>query len=238
MKPLLIIETGHAPAPIRGRHGDFSHWFRLALQVPPAHVHRIDVQSGEALPPPRMCAGAVITGSTAMVTDGDAWSESVADWIRKAMGVELPLFGVCYGHQLMAHALGGRVGALPDGREIGTQYIELLPDAADDPLLRGLPARFRAHTTHQQSVLAPPPGARVLARSAQDPHQILRYGKHAISTQFHPEFSATVMRAYLRLRAPQLHAESRDMRALLSAVGAAPHARRLLRGFALHRTTS
>lgn len=231
MKPLLIIETGHAPAPIRGRHGDFSHWFRLALGVPEATLRCVDVQAGEALPPPRMCAGAVITGSTAMVTDGDAWTSETCSWIGDAMRVELPLFGVCYGHQLMAHALGGRVGELPGGREISTQTIELLPEAADDAFLRGTPTRFRAHTTHRQSVLKAPPQAQVLGRSAQEPHQILRYGKHALSTQFHPEFSATVMRAYLRLRAAALRDEGLDVSSLMDQVRAAPNVRHLLRRF-------
>lgn len=235
MKPLLIIGTGYAPALIRGRHGDFAHWFRLALGLPAAVIRCVDVHGDGALPPPRMCAGAVITGSAAMVTDGDTWMQETADWIGDAMRVELPLFGVCYGHQLMAHALDGRVGELPGGREIGTQMIELLPEARDDVLLRGTPTPFRAHTTHRQSVLEPPPQARVLARSTQEPHQILRYGKHALSTQFHPEFSATVMRAYLRLRAAALHDEGLDVPALLGQVRAAPNARRLLRRFgALH----
>src|SRR5699024_3612984 len=94
------------------------------------------------------------------------------------------------------------------------------------------PARFAAHTTHVESVLEVPVGAQVLARSARDPHQILRYGPRAFSTQLHPEFSVAVMRAYLRLRAASLRAESLDVRAMLNEVRATPHARRLLRRFA------
>lgn len=234
MKPLLIIETGHAPGPIRARLGDFAHWFRVAMRVSPTRIHRVDVEAGQALPPPRMCAGAVITGSAAMVTDKHPWSEDTAAWIVDAMHAQLPLFGVCYGHQLMAHALGGRVGELPGGREIGTQAIELLPAAGDDMLLRGMPACFRTHTTHRQSVLELPAQARVLARSQQEPHQILRYGERAVSTQFHPEFSVAAMQAYVRLRASQLRAEGMDVHALLAQTRATPAARRLLQRFATH----
>jgi GMP synthase (glutamine-hydrolysing) len=158
------------------------------------------------------------------------------------MDIELPLFGVCFGHQLMAHALGGRVDDLPGGREIGTQAIGLSVGAGTDPLLEGIvptnedtvppTAGFRAHTTHQQGVLEAPSGASVLARSARDAHQILRYGTLAVSTQFHPEFSAAAMRAYITLRAERLRAESMDVPALLRGVRAAPEARRLLRRFA------
>ncbi|HEX7112876.1 MAG TPA: glutamine amidotransferase [Mizugakiibacter sp.] len=228
MKPLLIVQTGSAPDPIRARLGDFPHWFRLALGVHPQRLRVVRVDRDEALPPPRMCAGAVITGSAAMVTERLSWSERTAGWIRDAMDAALPLLGVCYGHQLMAHALGGRVDWLPGGREIGTQRLELLPEAARDPLACALPPVFRAHTTHEQSVLESPPRARVLARSARDPHQILRYGEHAFSTQFHPEFSARAMAAYIRRRAAKLHEEGLDVPRLLREVGPTPHARRLL----------
>ncbi|GAP65742.1 GMP synthase family protein [Mizugakiibacter sediminis] len=228
MKPLLIVQTGSAPEPICARLGDFPHWFRLALGVHPRRLRVVRVDRDEALPPPRMCAGAVITGSAAMVTERLPWSERTAGWIRDAMDAALPLLGVCYGHQLMAHALGGRVDWLPGGREIGTQRLELLPGAADDPLARALPPVFRAHTTHEQSVLEPPAGARVLARSARDPHQMLRYGERAFSTQFHPEFSAQAMAAYIRRRAAKLREEGLDVPRLLREVGPTPHARRLL----------
>ncbi|HET7300913.1 MAG TPA: glutamine amidotransferase [Oleiagrimonas sp.] len=232
MKPLLIILTGHAPNAIRARFGDFDHWFRLALRLPARDIRVIDVSAGQTLPEVGEVRAAVISGSAAMVTERLAWSEQLAGWIRHAMDVELPLFGVCYGHQLMAHALGGRVDVLPGGREIGTQDIDVLPPGVDDPLLHGLPASFAGHTTHVQSVLEVPAGAQVLARSARDPRQILRYGPNAVSTQLHPEFSAAVMRAYLRLRADHLRNESMDVVALLNTVRATPQARRLLQRFA------
>ncbi|MFC5436720.1 glutamine amidotransferase [Rhodanobacter umsongensis] len=231
MKPVLIIRTGRAPDTIRARHGDFPHWFRLGAGLRPQQLQVVDVAAGEELPAPREVAGAMITGSAAMVTERAAWSERVAGWIRGAMDAELPLFGVCYGHQLMAHALGGRVGYLPGGREIGTQPIELSHHAMHDPLAATLPATFRAHTTHEQSVLEPPVGATVLARSVRDPHQLLRYGPHAVSTQFHPEFNAEVMRAYITRKHVDMLGEGTDPRQIFSAVAATPMARRLLRQF-------
>ena len=234
MKPVLIIRTGRAPDPIRVRHGDFPQWFRLAAKVPKLRLHIVDIKAGETLPPPREVAGALITGSAAMVTDRADWSERAAGWIRDAMDIELPLFGVCFGHQLMAHALGGRVDYLPGGREIGTQKIRLLPAAASDPLASTLPAGFRAHTTHMQCVQEAPAGAIVLARSARDPHQLLRYGPQALSSQFHPEFSAEVMRAYIRRKHTDMLHEGLDPRRCFHEVAATPIARKLLHRFA-HR---
>lgn len=238
MKPVLIIRTGRAPDAIRARHGDFPHWFRLGAQLSPRRLHVVDVAAGEMLPLPKEVAGAIITGSAAMVTERAAWSERTAGWIRDAMDAELPLFGVCFGHQLMAHALGGRVDYLSGGREIGTQPIEKLDAAAHDPLVARLPTGFRAHTTHEQSVLEAPPGAVVLACSARDPHQLLRYGPRALSTQFHPEFSADVMRAYIRRKRADMRLEGFDPHRSFREVAATPVARALLSRFARHHGLS
>jgi GMP synthase (glutamine-hydrolysing) len=238
MKPVLIIRTGRAPDPIRARHGDFPHWFRLCAALSPVRVQVVDVAVGENLPPPQDVAGALITGSAAMVTERSGWSERTAGWIRDAMDAQLPMFGVCYGHQLMAHALGGRVDYLPGGREIGTLPIVLTDAAAGDPLTGRLPSTFRAHTTHEQSVLEPPPGAVVLARSARDPHHLLRYGPHALSVQFHPEFNADVMRAYIRRKREAMRREGSDPQQVYRQVAATPIARRIMRSFGLRHGLS
>lgn len=238
MKPILIIRTGRAPDAIRARHGDFPHWFRLCAALSPRRLKIVDVAAGEALPPPKEVAGALITGSAAMVTEHAAWSERTAGWIRDAMDVQLPLFGVCYGHQLMTYALGGRVDYLPGGREIGTQPIELTAAAAHDPLTARLPATFRAHTTHEQSVLEPPAGAVVLARSVRDPHHLLRYGPHAASVQFHPEFNADVMRAYILRKREAMRREGSDPQQVYRQVAATPVARGIMRNFGLRHGLS
>lgn len=231
-KPVLIIRTGCAPEAIRSRHGDFAHWLRLAAGLPLAQLRIVDVAAGESLPRPAEVAGAMITGSAAMVTERAGWSERTAGWIRDAMDAELPLFGVCFGHQLMSHALGGRVDYLPGGREIGTLPISLTAQGTVDALGHRLPATFRAHTTHEQSVLEPPGGAAVLASSARDPHHLLRYGRHAISAQFHPEFNAEVMRHYIRRKREVMHREGADPQRIYREVGATPVARSVLRRFA------
>lgn len=234
MRKLLLIQTGEAPEPIHARFGGFADWFRDAMRVAPAQLQVVRVDEGAPLPAPDAVAGAVITGSAAMVTDRADWSERSAAWIRTALDQDVPLFGVCYGHQLMAHALGGTVGWLPCGREIGTHPIARGAGlhANGSAWLDGLPAAFPAHTTHRQAVLAPPPGAEVLARSERDPHQLLRYAAHAVSSQFHPEFTAAHMRAYLVARAPTLRDEGLDPDALEDEVRETEAARKLLEGFA------
>src|SRR5690606_35615687 len=182
--PFLIIETGKPVGPMQ-RHGDFPHWIRVAAGMSRDAAVVVDVQGGEPLPVREGFAGVIVTGSGAMVTERLDWSEATAAWLRAAAHEGLPLFGICYGHQLLAHALGGEVGNNPAGREMGTVEVELLPAASDDALLAPLPARFDAQLTHMQSVLRVPDGAIVLARSAGDPCQAFRWGKAAWGVQFH-----------------------------------------------------
>lgn len=231
MRPLILIQTGEAPDSMRARFGGFADWFRKAMRVEPSQFQVIRVDEGEPLPSQDTIAGAVITGSGAMVTERADWSERTAGWIRDAMDAETPLFGVCYGHQLMAHALGGVVGWLPAGREMGTHTMTRSGRGGGD-WLDALPGTFPAHATHRQWVLEPPRGAEILAASELDPHQVLRYAPYAVSTQFHPEFSVESMRAYIDTRADVLREEGLDPDTLRAGVHETEAARALLERFA------
>ena len=228
--PFLIIETGQPDAPMR-RHGSFAHWLRVAAGLERDEAVVVDVERGDALPERAGFAGVIVTGSAAMVTERLDWSERSAGWLRDAAHAGLPLLGICYGHQLIAHALGGEVGDNPRGREMGTVCIELADAAREDPLFAGLPARFPAQATHLQSVLRPPPGATVLARNPHDACHAYRWGTRAWGVQFHPEFATGHMRGYIRARADALAREGRCSARMAREVAAAPHARGVLRRF-------
>lgn len=238
-RPFLIVQTGTTLPALRGRLGDFPHWFRLGLGLAAHDVRIVNAQSSDALPLAQDYAGVVVTGSGAMVTDRPDWSERTAAWLGNIVERgRTPLLGVCYGHQLIAHALGGTVGWNPRGREIGTKAIAGTADAASDLLFGPVARGFRAHTTHQQSVVAAPRGAVVLAHSAQESHQALRYGALAWGVQFHPEFSAGAMAGYIRGRADRLRDERIDPLQLLRECGPAPQARRILCRFAHYARTA
>jgi GMP synthase (glutamine-hydrolysing) len=228
--PILILKTGDTLPEIRARRGDFDDWMRRGMRLARDQVAVCEIHRGEAPLAPRHYRGVVVTGSASMVTERADWSEAAADWLRQAHAHDLPMLGICYGHQLLAHAFGGRVDYNPRGREMGTVTVERL--VADDALLGRLPRRFHAHATHEQSVLEPPPGSVVLARSAQDACQAFRIGERCFGLQFHPEFSTEVMRSYIRGRRATLAAEGRDVDGMLEAVRPAPHARRILARFA------
>jgi GMP synthase (glutamine-hydrolysing) len=231
MKPLLIVQTGAAAPEVLARYGDFPEWFRRGLGLRADQVTTVRVDLGGELPRLDSVAGAVITGSSAMVPERLNWSERSAGWLCDAVAAELPVLGVCYGHQLLAHALGGRVDYNPRGREIGTWEIERLPASTDDPLIGTLPLRFLAHATHLQTVVQPPPGAVVLARSALDECQAIRFAPRAWGLQFHPEFGVREMRGYLRARSEAIDYEGLDVQTLLRGVRSCADARAVLRRF-------
>jgi GMP synthase (glutamine-hydrolysing) len=231
--PFLILETGQPVASMR-RHGGFPHWIRVAAGLERDATVAVDVERGEPLPHHGGFAGVLVTGSAAMVTDRHPWSERSAEWLREAAHAGVPVFGICYGHQLLAHALGGEVGDNPAGREMGTIDLDLHPPAQDDPLFAGLPARIPAQATHLQSVLRAPAGATVLAASARDACHAFRWGESAWGVQFHPEFSRTHMHGYVRARQEALAREGRCPRELARGIRAAPQARQVLRRFVRH----
>jgi GMP synthase (glutamine-hydrolysing) len=231
--PFLILQTGQPVASMR-RHGSFAHWIRVAAGLAPDEAVVVDVQRGDALPARDGFAGVIVTGSAAMVTERHDWSERSAAWLRDAAHAGVPLLGICYGHQLIAHALGGDVGDNPHGREMGTVQLDLHPPAAADPLFAGLPTPMPAQVTHLQSVLQVPAGATVLARSGQDATHAFRWGEAVWGLQFHPEFSTTHMRGYIRARSDALAREGRCGKRLAREVSAAPHARWVLRRFVRH----
>jgi GMP synthase (glutamine-hydrolysing) len=190
----------------------------------------VSVFEGETPPAPDGLAGVVVTGSSAMVSEREPWSEAAAAWLADAVASATPVLGICYGHQLLAHGLGGRVAQNPQGREIGSVEVSPLPAADGDALLGG--DAFRAQTSHVEAVLELPPGATRLATTALDPNHAFRVGETAWGVQFHPEFDADIMRGYLAARRDAVVAEGLDPDGLVATVGPAPRATAVLRRFA------
>lgn len=231
MKPILIIKTGTTVSSIKPKRGDFEDWIIAGMALPADRFQVASVYQGDALPDIDDIAAIVVTGSAAMVTDSADWSEAAAAYLKRAVELELPVLGICYGHQLLAHALGGVVDFHPQGREIGTVEVRLTGAAKEDPLLAGLPSVFPAHSSHSQAVISLPSAATVLAHNAFEPHHGVRFAKYAWGLQFHPEFDVEIMCAYLSERQEDLRAEGLNVDALLAEVREAPEAASALLGF-------
>ena len=113
---ILVLKLGDTLPALKARKGDFEDWIVAGLGVAREDVRVVDVPRGDPLPDASDHDGIIITGSEAMVTERREWSERTADWLRKAVGRGPAVLGICYGHQLLAHALGGVVGNNPRGR--------------------------------------------------------------------------------------------------------------------------
>jgi GMP synthase-like glutamine amidotransferase len=140
---------------------------------------------------------AALDGFEALVVMGgpqQAWDDSSAPWlaatkalIRKAVGAELPTFGVCLGAQLLAEATGGRVAPSANGPELGARLVGKRDLAGNDPLFWDLPLSPVVVQWHYDEVTELPPGATLLMSSPSYPHQAFRVGAKAWGIQFHIE---------------------------------------------------
>ena len=130
----------------------------------------------------------VITGSRASVYWDETWIDPLIECIAAAVDDGLPALGVCYGHQALAEALGGRVAGMDDF-ELGYNEIERV---GDDELFAGIDERFTVFTSHGDTVVDLPPGAELLARNDHGVHAF-RKG-HAWGVQFHPEYDTQTAR--------------------------------------------
>ena len=231
-KPLIIVKLGSAPASVSARFGDYEQHIAALLADSGLPLQIVRAVDGEALPDYRQIAGAVLTGSPSMVGERKSFSETVRGWLQQAVPAGLPVFGICYGHQLLADTFGGEVGANPNGLEIGTIPLERQPACDGDPLFAPLPPHLCANATHFQSVLKLPAGGVALLANRHDAHQAYRYGKNAWGVQFHPEFTAPLMQAMLELRRQEPAAAGRDTDAEIAAVRDSADAAGILRRFA------
>lgn len=192
-----ILKPGSTYDDMIARFGDYDAWFARALgRDVRTRVHGPDRE----LPDHATADAWIVTGARSSVLDEDERVERLLDWIRGAIGEEVPLLGVCYGHQAVAAALGGRVERHPGGWELGTVEIELTPEGRSDRLFEGFPRRFRVHTTHEDQVVEPPPEAVVLARNEHSPFQALAIGTACRTVQFHPEVDEPIARDFVDRR--------------------------------------
>ena len=226
----LIIKTGDSIQAAHRAYGDFDEWFIRYLDDLGVRWTVINVHQGEALPSDTqgvLCA--IITGSAAMVSHRHAWAEQTAGWLRQAHQAGLPMLGVCFGHQLLAHAFGGEVGPNPSGRRMGSYRVEVITDG--DPLLGPCAPSACFQATHLERVLRLPQGATVLATVDGDPHHALHFGGRCWGVQFHPEFDEAIMARYVEARAQVLRGEGFFPEQLLDSLAPTPAGPALLRRF-------
>jgi|SRR5579859_5214443 len=227
-RTLLVLVAGDALREVAAVHGEFTQWIERACPGWTGAWVLHDLRSSEPLPDCRSVAGIVITGSASSVTERAPWMLRAEAYVREIASAETPLLGICFGHQLMAQALGGDVQRNPNGREIGTIEVTKV---GDDPLFDGLDETFIANATHVDSAVVLPPAARIIATTALEPCAAVDFGPGLRGVQFHPEFDAGVMRGYLTVRRPLLVEEGLDADAKLAGALDTPSGSTILGNF-------
>ena len=218
MSKILIVKTGTTFASLKAIKGDFDAWVIKGFGRD-NHVETevADVAAGLPLPSAEDFAGVIVTGSHEMVTDHAAWSERTAEWLRKTVKLEIPTLGICFGHQLLAYAFGGKVCDNPNGLEAGTVVVTPNAFGSQDMLLSGFQGPFKAHMCHRQSVVELPKGAVPLAVTRKETCAAFSINRCAWGVQFHPEFDGRIERAYVLRHSDELTGQGEDVQQLLAS---------------------
>lgn len=196
---LLLVKTGNTHPDVARSAGDYDAWFLDAIEEGRERCSVVRVHEGEPLPRARSFAGVLITGSPSSVRDEAPWMAALAGWALEAAESGVPVLGVCFGHQLLGEALGGRVELNPAGYEGGTVHVALTPEGRSDPLFTGLPGELEVQATHADALMQPPRAVR-LAGNDSTAWQAFAAGPKLRAVQFHPELREGVMAALLAAR--------------------------------------
>lgn len=204
-EPMLIgiIETGKVNEALVARHGDYPAMFAGLLgRLDPGLTFRTwSAVEGEVPVEPGAADAWLVTGSRHGVYDDLPWIAPLEAFLRRARAAGRPIIGICFGHQVLAEALGGRAVKSEKGWGIGAHEYDVIRRPG---WMEGAPDRVRVHALHQDQVVAIPGDAMVLATSPFCEYAALAYGDpevpDAISVQPHPEFDAAFMRALIELR--------------------------------------
>jgi GMP synthase-like glutamine amidotransferase len=205
-----LLQCDHTRESVRHVAGDYDDMFANWLKI---DFHKYDLQQGEFPKTPSECNAYIATGSKAGVYDDEPWIHEFAELTRKIHASGKPYIGVCFGHQMLGHALGGVVAKSPNGWGIGVQTfaiqhdeIWMAPPATEISLLMSC----------QDQVLHLPPGAKVLGSNRHCPVGLFQIG-NMLGIQGHPEFQPPYAEALLKLRRESIGAEQTD--AALATLG-------------------
>jgi GMP synthase-like glutamine amidotransferase len=192
---LAVLEAGKPPAELIGRFGTYPDMYRrmLGLERP---LPSYDVEAGQFPRSAQDHDAYIVSGSPAGVYDDARWIGDLLGFLRAARG-KARFVGICFGHQALAQAYGGRVEKSERGWGVGLHSYDVKVRQS----WMDAPERVAAPASHQDQVTALPPGTEVTLASAFTPYAGLAWRDgDAISFQFHPEFEPAYAKALIETR--------------------------------------
>lgn len=183
-----ILQTGHAPDELQPLHGTYPEMFEELLHNQGFSFETYPVVDGIFPPNPQAANAWLITGSKHGTYEDHDWIPPLENFIREIVASGQPLIGICFGHQIIAQALGGKVEKFPGGWAVGHQTYDF----------GGVPLSFNAW--HQDQVTERPEGTIVLASNDFCENAALLYGDQILTVQPHPEFDATFIAGLIETR--------------------------------------
>ncbi len=207
-----VLQTDSVVAELQTEHGDYPAMFRRLLSaagLPAQQIAAIDMRNLPVadLPDPTDYAGYLITGSKHSVYDNLPWIAQTADFARAAMAAQRPVVGICFGHQLLAHFFGGKVGPADNGWAVGVHHNQVL---TQQKWMQPASSSLAMLSSHQDQVLELPPQAQRFALTSHCPNAGFTLGRYGLAMQSHPEFSADYARRLMNRRIDSIGAEVVD----------------------------
>ncbi|MFN0087375.1 MAG: glutamine amidotransferase-related protein [Blastocatellia bacterium] len=204
-----LLECDHVADRFRPLAGDYREMFPalFARHAPAVTFQNFDVCNGQFPASIEACDGYLCTGSRFSVYQELDWIVALKEFVRRLAEGDRPYVGICFGHQMLAEALGSRVAPAESGWGVGVHAMEIarreawmLPDLSS----------CRLQYSHQDQVPHPPEGGVLLGRTAHCPVAMFRVGKSMLGIQAHPEFTAPYGEALLRERREKIGTERAD----------------------------